>query len=181
DTSPPQIFCPDDVEAVADVNSATQANVTWVPPLTYDNSGLVPSLTASPAVSPPSLFPIGATDVTYVARDANGNQQECSFTVKVKDTQPPRVDRCPRAVTVVSQEAEATVTWEEPQFSDNSQEELRITSTRRPGGKFKQGITDVIYQASDSAGNVASCNIQVHVLGTMATQQQQQQQQQRRP
>ncbi|XP_052833673.1 sushi, von Willebrand factor type A, EGF and pentraxin domain-containing protein 1 [Octopus bimaculoides] len=163
DTSPPQIFCPDNIDVEADENSH-MTNVTWVLPLAYDNSGLVPSITTIPAVQPPARFPIGVTLVTYIAQDANKNRQECKFNVTVKDTQPPRVDRCPRSVTVVSEKPEVIVTWEEPLFSDNSNGKLHITKSHDPSSSFQQGITDVIYRAYDDSKNVNNCTIQIHVL-----------------
>lgn len=43
---------------------------------------------------PTAQFPVGITTVTYTATDAVGNSSVCSFTVEVKDVQPPALT-CP--------------------------------------------------------------------------------------
>ena len=39
-----------------------------------------------------SMFPLGETVVTCTARDAAGNEAQCSFTVTVQDTTPPTIE-----------------------------------------------------------------------------------------
>ncbi|MEQ1743985.1 MAG: HYR domain-containing protein [Saprospiraceae bacterium] len=51
--------------------------------------------TVSPfGINPTAQFPVGITTISYIAMDAAGNKNTCSFTVEVKDTQTP-ILTCP--------------------------------------------------------------------------------------
>ncbi|KAL3867863.1 hypothetical protein ACJMK2_040709 [Sinanodonta woodiana] len=162
DTSSPFIMCPYDINIVADVDSDT-AEVKWEVPLVVDNSGYVPVVTTTPAVVPPAMFPIGSTKVTYIAEDLAKNREQCSFYVHVKDYQPPRIDRCHSPLPVVSPEQYANVSWEEPLFSDNSGQEVKVERSHSPG-LFSTGKTIVTYIAHDKSGNNSTCTIEINVI-----------------
>ncbi|XP_013383226.1 sushi, von Willebrand factor type A, EGF and pentraxin domain-containing protein 1 [Lingula anatina] len=161
DTTEPSIMCPDDITVVADDHENT-AEVTWEVPVAIDNSGYVPTVTVVPAVVPPRKFQIGRTKVTYHAEDLNKNRAKCSFVITVKDEEPPRLDRCISPPPVVSTQREHYVEWVEPLFSDNSQEDLTIKSSHKPG-MFKLGKTEVFYTAYDPSGNKNNCTLEIIV------------------
>lgn len=162
DTSPPFIMCPYNIDAETDLNEDT-ATVTWQVPLAVDNSGYVPILSSVPAVMPPEKFRIGSTKVTYLAEDLNKNSADCHFYVNVKDKQKPTIDRCFSPLPIVSPEPYAEVTWEEPIFSDNSREDVRIRRSHAPG-LFPKGKSDVTYTAYDSSGNNNTCIIKINII-----------------
>lgn len=82
DKSPPFLLCPADIKLVApDDDNAVEVN--WQVPLALDNSGLLPIMTAVPAVEPPKRFPIGLTYVKYIAEDFSGNREKCRFSVDI--------------------------------------------------------------------------------------------------
>lgn len=56
------------------------ATVTWIPPTASDNSGEV-TLTSSK--QPGDSFDVGATVVSYLARDPSDNFATSSFTVTI--------------------------------------------------------------------------------------------------
>ncbi|XP_052257236.1 sushi, von Willebrand factor type A, EGF and pentraxin domain-containing protein 1-like isoform X1 [Dreissena polymorpha] len=162
DTAPPFIICPNNIEADCDLNENT-ATVSSQVPLAVDNSGYLPILTSHPAVMPPEKFPIGTTQVTYIAEDLNKNKAECHFYIVVKDRQKPTVDRCFHPLPLVSADVYTEVTWEEPLFSDNSGQELRIRRSHAPG-LFPLGITEVQYIAYDPSGNSNNCTVRINVI-----------------
>lgn len=55
------------------------------------------------------------------------------------------------------------VTWQEPVFTDNSIMPVRISKSHTPGENFGVGITEVVYQAQDMAGNINVCRFNVTV------------------
>ncbi|KAL4236643.1 biological adhesion [Mactra antiquata] len=162
DTSPPFIMCPYNIEAETDLNENT-ATVSWLVPLAVDNSGYVPILSSIPAVMPPEKFAIGKTKVTYIAEDLNKNRADCHFYIIVKDKQPPTIDRCFSPLPVVSPEPYAQVDWEEPMFSDNSGNDVRMRRSHAPG-LFPKGKTEVVYTAYDESGNFRTCVLKINII-----------------
>lgn len=59
----------------------------------------------------------------------------------------------------------AKVVWEEALFSDNSNEDVFIWSSHKPGQYFSIGETAVTYFATDNSGNNASCTFNITVKG----------------
>ena len=81
------------------------------------------------------------------------------------DNTPPRVVSCPAEVNAESFQEDLTTfaTWKEPQFADNSDEELTVVKTRGPS-VFSNGIETVTYTAIDRAKNTANCSFVVTVI-----------------
>jgi uncharacterized repeat protein (TIGR01451 family) len=96
DTQPPSITCPANIVVPTDPGKPT-AVVSFALSAT-DNCSVVQT-NSTPASG--SAFPIGTNTVNCVATDASGNQGKCSFTVTVKDIEPP----------VVSVSASPNVLW----------------------------------------------------------------------
>ena len=59
----------------------------------------------------------------------------------------------------------ATVTWTPPTASDNSGEEVTLTSDYESGDSFSIGTTTVTYTATDAYGNTATSAFNVVVTG----------------
>ncbi|CAB1421446.1 unnamed protein product [Pleuronectes platessa] len=169
DAETPGIQCPEDIVAETDERRGT-AIVSWNVPNATDNSKEEVAVQVKPVYAPPQLFPIGRETITYIATDRTGNQANCSFTVTVVDTEPPVIDRCRSPPTVRATDAETAVTWEVPQFSDNSGGRLSLTSSHTPGSQFPVGETLVQYTATDAAGNSRDCNLTITVQGTTCEQ-----------
>ncbi|XP_053271757.1 sushi, von Willebrand factor type A, EGF and pentraxin domain-containing protein 1 [Pleuronectes platessa] len=169
DAETPGIQCPEDIVAETDERRGT-AIVSWNVPNATDNSKEEVAVQVKPVYAPPQLFPIGRETIIYTATDRTGNQANCSFTVTVVDTEPPVIDRCRSPPTVRATDAETAVTWEVPQFSDNSGGRLTLTSSHTPGSQFPVGETLVQYTATDAAGNSRDCNLTITVQGTTCEQ-----------
>ena len=70
--------CPVDITEISD--SGYSVNITWTPPTTNDNYGMV---TFTSDYNPGDWFVIGTTTVTYTATDTSGNTATCSFNVTI--------------------------------------------------------------------------------------------------
>ncbi|XP_022100203.1 sushi, von Willebrand factor type A, EGF and pentraxin domain-containing protein 1-like isoform X2 [Acanthaster planci] len=163
DVTTPDILCPDDITVNASPGDSV-GNVSWAEPLSVDNSGDVPTVTVTPVVRSPWLFPIGDTFITYFATDKAGNMGSCSFVVTVIDSQPPVIEQCRSPNTILTtDDHSAQVAWEEPRFSDNSGGPVTVTRSHTPGLSLSFGTTNVEYIARDETGNTKSCHITVNV------------------
>ncbi|XP_043916972.1 sushi, von Willebrand factor type A, EGF and pentraxin domain-containing protein 1 isoform X2 [Protopterus annectens] len=160
DTEPPEIICPNNIE-VETLEHQNFAQVFWSHPKVKDNSGEEVSIQSIPPFSPPYQFPIGEMMIAYTATDKAKNTASCSFNINVIDREPPMIDRCRSPSPVLTVEKEYNVTWDEPQFSDNSGALLSISHTHSPGDIFPQGETLVQYVATDPSGNNRTCDIHI--------------------
>jgi hypothetical protein len=80
DNTAPAITCPPDI--TLEPTCPTGAIATWTEPVGTDNCpGTTTTQTAGLVNG--SVFPVGTTTVTYMARDASGNTASCSFSVTV--------------------------------------------------------------------------------------------------
>lgn len=81
------------------------------------------------------------------------------------DKEAPLVKYCPGDLWIISRNGSAQVTWDEPEFTDNVGV---VRVIERNGHRSKQtllfGTYDIIYIASDAAGNTAMCSFKVSVL-----------------
>uniref|UniRef100_H3AD23 Sushi, von Willebrand factor type A, EGF and pentraxin domain containing 1 n=1 Tax=Latimeria chalumnae TaxID=7897 RepID=H3AD23_LATCH len=166
DIEPPHISCPEDIEAET-LEHQNSANIGWLVPTGKDNSGEEVLVQATPAVLSPHLFPIGDVTVTYTATDQSGNRANCSFNIQVIDVEPPVIDRCRSPPPLQTTEMEHIVTWEIPQFSDNSGVPVMVEKTHSPGSVFPRGETVVQYVATDPSGNSRTCKIHIIIRDKM--------------
>ena len=72
--------CASDIAVVS--NDGVGAITQWAIPVATDNSGNV-SVSEPPFTPFVTLFPVGVTQVSYVATDPSGNSATCSFSVRV--------------------------------------------------------------------------------------------------
>ncbi|XP_070574191.1 uncharacterized protein [Ptychodera flava] len=81
-----------------------------------------------------------------------------------QDVEKPTIKDCPKDIIVTPKKGtNITVTWKEPQITDNSRH-LNITSNFHPGQQFDYGVHTVIYKAVDEGNNVATCTFTVTVI-----------------
>ncbi|XP_063960800.1 mucin-17-like [Lytechinus pictus] len=158
--------CPTDIVSIANLGSSSMV-VSWIAPDATDNSGSVTVTVSTPSGS---TFPIGTTTVTYTATDATGNTDSCSFDITVlsaEDNTPPTLSNCPSDMTVfAAQNAQGAVAgWSSPSATDNSGENVAITSDFASGTLFPIGATLVTITATDSSGNIDTCSFTVTVIG----------------
>ena len=80
----PKITCPPSLsvyETQTNEEGQSYATVFWNDPEATDNSGISPTTTCSQTSG--NNFEIGETKVVCKARDLNGNQETCFFTIEV--------------------------------------------------------------------------------------------------
>lgn len=81
-----------------------------------------------------------------------------------KDEEPPTIDRCRGPDEIILRHSQSrNVNWEEPLFSDNSNEDVFIESSHKPGDYFPVDKTTVTYTATDNSGNNASCTFNITI------------------
>jgi HYR domain len=168
DNLPPTITCPANL-TVGTAPNRCDANVTYTTPSASDNCGLAPgspSLQSGPASG--GLFLKGQTTVVWRATDLTGLTRTCSFRVTVKDTEAPTLI-CPAVVNINTTPnlCSGVATYTNPTFTDNCAPTTG-TSTRISGlisgSNFPVGNSNVVFQATDAAGNTRRCTMVVTVM-----------------
>ncbi len=166
DVEDPIWACIPDTTVDQQISGVCFAIVSWTPPVASDNCGVD---TVYSTHSPGDLFPVGVTTVTYTAMDTSGNMSTCSFDVTVLDVEDPLIGGCPADMTVSSDANSCgnNVSWTQPIASDNCSG-VALTATHVPGDFFPIGTTTVMYTATDSSGNTATCGFDVTVVDDVA-------------
>ena len=162
DTQPPIITCPGPQTYSTDLN-VCGANVTYSIGHT-DNCGSS-TIQLTGGQSSLSIFGVGRTEVSYVARDLVGNTASCAFNVTVTDNQRPAIS-CPTNITQHTDAGVcyATVLYTTPVGTDN----CPSPNTTRTAGlasssHFPLGVNVVSYIVEDAYGNSQQCSFYVHV------------------
>ncbi|XP_033103175.1 hyalin-like [Anneissia japonica] len=170
-------FCPNNITVNTTFRLPT-AIVSWNEPIAEDNSGRV-NFTVD--IGPASAFQVGDTLVTYTAEDPYGNTDMCSFTITVQDKEPPVIS-CPTNVTsnnyisemlsIIYVKADegrsyATVTWDTPITSDNSNDNVTVVAAPYQSGGMIPVTTSfiqIVYTATDDYENAETCEFAIQVL-----------------
>ena len=81
------------------------------------------------------------------------------------DITPPEFTNCPDLIrrTLTPGTTSLQVYWIEPTATDNSGIEPTVDKSHVPGDIFAIGITQVIYNFTDHAGNRATCTFTVEI------------------
>jgi hypothetical protein len=174
DAQKPTMTCPANKTQATDPNLCN-AVVTYATPKAADNctsdvtvihvSGGIGTVQGTPNSS--ATFNRGANTVIWRATDAAGNTQTCSFRVTVNDLQQPTLT-CPPTMNVstATNACNAVATYTNPSFTDNctptSGTSVRISGLSS-GSTFPLGNSNVVFQATDAAGNTRRCTMVVTV------------------
>jgi gliding motility-associated-like protein len=163
DTQIPLITCPSNITQNNDFN-VCGANITYATPVGTDNCpASLTTLIAGQASG--TIFPVGATTVTYQVTDASSNNATCSFTVTINDTQNP-VITCPSSINQPNDPGicGAPIFFSSPVGTDNCPGTLTFQTAGLPSGSvFPIGTTVISYLAADVTGNIATCNFTITV------------------
>lgn len=146
------IVCPSNI-TVSNAANQCGATVTYPAPTVNGGCGGVTCMPASG-----NFFPLGLTTVTCTTVDG----PNCTFTVRVNDTQPPSIT-CPANIFVGTTGNAATVTYPAPTVSDNCPGIGAPTCSPASGSSFNVGVTTVTCTVNDAASNSASCSFQITV------------------
>lgn len=166
DTTAPSITCPADMTVSSSANPGCGENVSWTVPTASDNCDMDVQVASS--FTPGDFFPLGTTEITYFAIDDAGNIDSCKFNITVNDTTAPALTDCPTDITVsVGNNCLAQVTWDLPMVSDNCDSNPTVVSNPPSGFNFSAGTFPIEITATDSSGNMSTCNFNVIVIDTV--------------
>jgi hypothetical protein len=169
DGQPPNISCPGNIVRTTEGTQCSAA-VEFPAPVASDACSSV-TVRCSPASG--SRFSAGTTTVTCTATDAGGNTATCSFTVTVRDTQPPVVT-CPPNVVLAAAEGQCSANVPLSALTatatDACNGAVTAVGSRSDGlaltAPFPVGTTTVTFTATDASGNTGRCIQTVTVTGT---------------
>ncbi|HEU0252191.1 MAG TPA: HYR domain-containing protein, partial [Pyrinomonadaceae bacterium] len=157
DTTPPTISCPGDIVVSTDPGECA-AVVNYTVTANDDNPGV--SLSCSPESG--STFAKGTTLVSCTATDAAGNTSSCEFNVHVNDDEPPNIS-CAADLSIagnIAGSCGANVQVGSASGTDNCSG-VATNGVRSDGGAltdpYPLGTTTIVWTATDSSGNSASC------------------------
>ena len=158
DSTPPRITPPPDVTAEA---TGTRTAVSVGTAVATDaRDGTVAATSNAPAT-----FPLGATTVTWTARDAAGNTATATQTVTVRDTTAPAITAPP---DVTAEAAGSTTSVQTGAATATDAVDSSVTVTSNAPSSFPLGTTTITWTATDSSGNSASAKQAVTVRDTTA-------------
>lgn len=185
DVMPPEFAgCVGPAPVVVASNSS-EAVVAWDEPNASDNRGVVGSVNKTH--EPGSFFPVGDTDVVYTAADEAGNVGFCQFTVRILDKTPPSVTCHSEVVNSSTHPGEryalvAPTSLVPGQPTDNSRQAVSVMASCGACGDGTEmlplyvdglstkdpinidvGMHEVSVLATDTSGNLATCNVTVLV------------------
>ncbi|XP_068703053.1 sushi, von Willebrand factor type A, EGF and pentraxin domain-containing protein 1-like isoform X2 [Montipora foliosa] len=166
DVRPPTITCPQSISTPTDPGKPTK-RVCIPDAVAVDNSGQQPTISNNAGAQCKDFEVSGIPhEVRYTARDAAGLTSTCALQIRVSDQERPRIASCPSDFKKETNQNEIRVTWDYPVFEDNFDRppvQLTISSNRSPGASFPWGRYQVVYTATDRAGNKATCEFYLEV------------------
>ncbi len=168
DNQAPTIICPANQSKDNDAGQCTAAISVSIPG-TADNCGvasLVNDYNGTDNVS--DTYPVGLTTVIYTVTDIYGNATTCSFTVTVYDDENPTIT-CPADISTLTDPGvcEAAVTVGAPTTGDNcgvASISNDYNGTADASDIYPEGITLLVWTATDNSGNSSTCAMIVAVF-----------------
>jgi len=157
DLLPPVIVCPP--HQVVNANGSCAAVVTYPAPTVIENC---PPATVSCTPPSSSTFQVGTSTVVCIATDNAGNKDTCSFTVTVRDNQPPQIVCPPNQTVDAGTNCVAVVSYPPPTATDNCPD-VTVNCAPPSGSNFPTGTTTVVCVAVDKSGNKDTCGFTVTV------------------
>ncbi|UKN01117.1 HYR domain-containing protein [Paracrocinitomix mangrovi] len=166
DTEAPTVTCPATVTANSNPGQCS-ATVTYGTPVITDNCAAGGSVVIAGSPSG-SVFPVGTSTITYEGSDVAGNTAQCTFDIIVIDVEDPTIT-CPANISTTNDPGTcgATVSYPPIIGLDNCTGVTTAIFSGLPSGSvFPGGITTVVFEATDGAGNTAQCSFDVNVIDT---------------
>lgn len=165
DTIAPVIDCPEDITVQADGDDCT-AVVNFPTPTATDNCDDV-TISQTGGSASGSEFTVGVHIIEFEAEDESGNTTTCTFTITVEGNSEVTIT-CPGDI-VVSTDPDscgAVVEFSLPVADDSCGGDitLALESGLESGSVFPVGTTTIVYTATNSLGNSASCSFDVIVV-----------------
>lgn len=165
----PTITCPANITVSNDADQCS-ASVSFSTTSTGTPAPTITCKIGATTITSPHVFPIGTTTVDCTATNGVGDDDSCSFTVTVNDTQNPTVT-APAAVSVNTGPGATScsvviddATLGTATASDNCPGVSVVRTGVPAGNAFPVGTTVVTYTATDASGNTAVATQNVTVV-----------------
>ena len=152
DTTKPLLIKPDDI-----TTEATAINT----PVSIGEATATDIFKVEVKSDAPEAFPIGTTEVTWTATDANGNVATGVQKVTIQDTTKP-VITVPQDITTEATAVNTPVTIGTAEATDIFKVEVKSDAPEA----FPMGTTEVTWTATDANGNVATAIQKVTIQDT---------------
>ncbi|WP_299156085.1 HYR domain-containing protein [uncultured Christiangramia sp.] len=146
------------------------AVVTFVSPTASDENGNVEVTRIDENIDlvSGSLFPVGTTKIIFQATDGTNDPVTCSFDIVVQDTEAPILTCVPDITAQASPGNDSrSINFSLPTARDNCDGVLQsrvAEGSLVSGSNFPIGSTDVVFEATDSNGNIGYCTLNVNIL-----------------
>ncbi len=166
DNEEPDYNCPANIVVSADP-ATCEAIVNWTVPVPSDNCN---AMIGGSSHNPGDVFPLGTTEVEYLAIDDAGNSMACTFLVTVEDTTPPVILDCPEDITIdgIPGECEGVAIIPIMDSFTDCQDGLVVSNdfngSSNASDIYPVGTTSVIWTVTDASGNTATCEQSITVL-----------------
>ncbi|WP_139839273.1 HYR domain-containing protein, partial [Christiangramia flava] len=165
DNEAPEITCPADIEITTEdgLCGVSLANLDLGMATAADNCEGEITITNNA----PTTFPLGTTEVTWTATDANGNSATCVQNVTVSDDEAPVVTQIENYTDIDTdpETCGAVINYGTIQATDNCEiESIEMTEGIASGQVFPVGTTTVTYVVTDASGNQSTMTFTVTVV-----------------
>jgi gliding motility-associated-like protein len=157
DTIHPIITCNDSIIVLNDSGDCV-AIVDYSWPTAWDNCSIDSIIQIdTTGLDSGSFFPLGFTQLTYVAYDQSLNTDTCSFIIEVQDWEAPQLF-CQNDTTI----CDSIFTYSLPIFIDNcTYHTVVLDSGIASGGFYPVGLTINRFIVTDIYGNADTCQFEV--------------------
>ncbi len=163
DTTDPVVSCPGNI-IVSNAAGQCGAIVDFMASATDDQPGVV----TSSSIPSGTLFPVGTTVVTVTATDAAGNTDQCTFDVKVNDTEAPEAICINTTITLNSSGVATLDFYSLVLGSTDNCDIADIVADKTTFTQADIGTNTVTITLSDFPGNSSSCTALVTVEPAVA-------------
>jgi hypothetical protein len=174
DVGAPAITCPAGITVSTDAGKPTGTGSWPTTALVSDNSGVLGLTVTCTYQNGFNGFAIGNTAVHCTVQDQAANQNSCQFVVTVIDTQAPLIT-CPLEFLDIQTDpwrSSGRAVWPLPIATDNSRGPVVIQQIAGAPMNSQFSISDspitITYQATDAAGNSATCSFAIRVIDNEA-------------
>jgi hypothetical protein len=168
DVTPPNVTCPGNITINA--NASCQGTIgSYLPAVVTDNCNPSPTFSQSPAAGTIISGHNTVQTVTLTANDGNGNSQNCTFTVTLRDVTPPSII-C-RNITA-NLNAAGTVTILNSDVYQSGSDNCGVVNLQSVTPSTftcaNIGPNTVVLTANDGRGNTSTCSAVVTVRDVTA-------------
>jgi hypothetical protein len=163
------LTCPASQTIYIDENQ-NAAIATWNSPILNTSCPLgMPDLTQIQGSTSGSNFPIGNTTIAYQATDDCSNLENCTFSIKVIQTNLSLTCPSNQTIYLPTDSTTAMVEWMLPLANtDCPLNNLMLSQIQgnSSGSSFGLGIATIIYQATDDCDNDENCSFDIEIIET---------------